>query len=135
MLMLKLSKDFVLTDAKIYEKNNNNFSLGTGSDMSSPHTLALFAKAYGAFDYDYTQMGNNNESFSSTYTDYERSKGYKGMTFNSISYYGGKLTSDKINLKTDATKLKVLPGKPGSVLLLEYFKKAKRLDLRMEKLN
>lgn len=135
MMMLELSRDFNLTNAKIYAKNSNNFSLGTGSDFASPHTMALYAKAYGAFDYNYTQMGNNNESFSSTYTDYERSKGYKGMTFNSISYYDGKLTTDKINLKTDATRLKILPAKPGSVLLIEYFKKEKRLDLRMEKMN
>jgi len=135
MLMLELSKDFVLTDAKIYEKNNNNFSLGTGSDMYSPHSLALFAKAYGAFDYNFTQMGDKNESFSTSYTDYERSKGYKGLTFNSISYYDGKLSQDKINLKTDASSLRVLPAKSGSVLLVEYFRKDKRLDLRMEKLN
>lgn len=135
MLMLELSNNFELTNAKIYEKNNNNFSLGTGSDFASPHTLALAARTFGAFDYNFTQMGKGGGTFSSTYTDYERSKGYKGMTLNSISYYDGKISTDKINLKTDASKLLVFPGKPGSVLLMEYFKKDKRLDLRMEKLN
>ena len=135
MLMLELSNNFDLEDAKIYEKNNNNFSLGTASDFSTPHTLALAAKAFGAFDYNFTQMGTDNASFTSTYTDYERSKDYKGLTFHSISYYAGKLTTDKINLKTNASKMVILPAKPGSVLLIEYFKKEKRLDLRMEKLN
>jgi len=135
MLMMELTSNFELTNAKIYEKSNNNFSLGTGSDFITPHTLALAAKTYGAFDYTFTQIGNNYNSFSSSYTDYEKSKGYKGMAFHSISYYDGKLTTDKINLKTDATRLRVLPAKPGSVLLMEYFKKDKRLDLRMEKLN
>jgi homogentisate 1,2-dioxygenase len=65
----------------------------------------------------------------------EKSKGYKGMTFNSISYFDGKITTDKINLKTDASQLRILPAKPGSVLLIEYFKKDKRLELRMEKVN
>jgi len=135
MLMLEMSPNFDLTNAQIYEKNNNSFSLNTGSDFSSPHTLAMAAKAFGAFDYTYTQMGSGNASFSSAYTDYEKSKGYKGMVFHSISYYDGKISNDKINLKTDATNLVVLPAKPGSVLLIEYFKKDKRLDLRMEKLN
>lgn len=135
MLMLQLSSNFDLEDAKIYEKNNNNFSLGTGSDFVTPHTLALYAKASGAFDYNFTQMGADNASFVSSYTDYERSKDYKGLTFHSISYYEGKLSTDKINLKTDASKMIILPAKPGSVLLMEYFKKDKRLDLRMEKLN
>ncbi|HEY0058941.1 MAG TPA: DUF6770 family protein [Flavisolibacter sp.] len=135
MLLLELSPNFELTNAKIYEKRKNNFSLSTGSDFATPHTLAVVAKAYGAFDYTYTQMGQNSASFVSAYTDYEKSKGYKGMTFNSISYYEGKITTDKINLKTDATRMQVLPAKPGSILLMEYFKKEKRLELRMEKLN
>ena len=135
MLMLEMSPGFELTNAQIYAKNNNSFSLSTGSDFASPHSLALFAKAYGAFDYTYSQMGADNASFSSAYIDYEKSKGYKGSVFNAISYYDGKLSTDKINLKTDATNLVVLPAKPGSVLLIEYFKKDKRLDLRMEKIN
>jgi hypothetical protein len=135
MLMLQLTPNFDLTDAKIYEKNNNNFSLSTGSDFVTPHTLAMFAKAYGAFDYTYSQMGKNNGSFVSAYTDYEKSKGYKGLTFNSISYYEGKVSTDKINLKTNATRLMVFPAKPGSVMIMEYYKKDKKLDLRMEKLN
>jgi len=135
MLMMELSPNFELTNAKIYEKSTNNFSVGTGSDFVTPHTLAMAAKLHGAFDYTFTQVGANNSSFSCSYTDYEKSKGYKGMVFHSISYYDGKISTDKINLKTDASKLKILPAKPGSVLLMEYFKKDKRLDLRLEKLN
>jgi len=40
MLMLELSQNFDLEDAKIYEKNNNHFDLGTANDFSTPHTLA-----------------------------------------------------------------------------------------------
>jgi hypothetical protein len=135
MLMLELSQDFNLTNAKIYEKNNNSFSLNTGSDFLTPHSLALAAKSYGAFDYDFTQLGENKASFVVGYSDYERSKEYSGQTFNSISYYDGKITTDKINLKTKASTVHILPAKPGSIVLMEYFKKDKKLDLRMEKLN
>ena len=134
MLMLELNEKFELTNANIYEKNNNNFNL-RGADFANPHTLALVAKAFGAFDYSYTQMGKNRASFVSGYTDYERSKDYKGMTFNSISYYNGKLTTDKINLKTDASSIRLMPGKPGTVMIMEYFRKDKKLDLRLEKIN
>jgi hypothetical protein len=135
MLLMEMDKDFNLKNARIYEKNNNNFSLGTGTDMNSPHAVAQAARMMGAFDYTYSQMGTNNSSFTSAYTDYEHSKDYKGLTFHSISYYDGKLTTDKINLKTDASKLMLLPGKPGSVLVVEYFKKDKRIDMHMEKIN
>jgi hypothetical protein len=135
MLLLELSANFDLELAKVYEKNKNNFGLGTGSDFASPHTLAMAAKAYGAFDYSFTQMGKNKASFVSGYMDYEKNKDYKGLTFHSISYYDGKVTDDKINLSTKASNLRVLPAKAGSVLLMEYFKKDKKLELRMEKIN
>lgn len=134
MLMLELNENFEIMDAKIYEKNNNNFSL-PGADMSNPHTLALVAKAWGAFDYTFTQTSKNKASFVSGYTNYEKSKDYKGLTFNAISYYDGKISTDKINLKTSASRLRLLPAKPGSVLITEYFKKDKRLDIRLEKIN
>jgi hypothetical protein len=135
MLMLTLSSNFELLSAQIYEKNNNNFSLNTGTDFLSPHSLAVVAKTYGAFDYTFTQMGKNHSSFTTAYTDYERTKDYKGLTFHAISYYDGKITTDKINLKSSAKSISVLPAKPGSVLIMEYFKKDKRLDMHMEKIN
>lgn len=135
LLLIQMTPDFALKNAKIYTKNKNSFSLGGSSDFISPHFMASFAKAFGYFDYDFTQMGKDNASFMSTYTDYERSKDYKGLTFNSISYYEGKITTDKINLNTKATSMVVMPAKPGSVLVMEYFKKDKKIDFRMEKLN
>lgn len=140
LIMLELSSSFDLRNAQIFEKNKNNFQLSngysnTGTDFLSPHSLALVAKYAGAFDYSYTQMGKNNASFVSAYTDYERSKGYKGLTFHAISYYDGKITTDKINLKTEATRMAVFPAKPGSVMIVEYYKKARKLEMRMEKIN
>lgn len=135
MLMLELSPNFELNNARIFEKNANNFRFSTATDMGTPHALATVAKTYGYFDYSYTQMGKGKATFTSGYTDYEKSKEYKGMVFNAISYGDGKITTDRINLKSSASSTKLLPGKPGSVLLLEYFKKDKRLEVRMEKIN
>jgi hypothetical protein len=134
MLLLELSQDFKVAKAEIYEKNNNSMAI-PGTDFSSPHTMALFAKAFGAFDYLFTQTGKNNASFYTGYTDYEKTKEYKGLTFHSISYNEGSVTTDKINLKTSASSIRILPAKPGFVLMVEYFKKDKKLDLRLEKIN
>lgn len=136
LMTFELSPNFDLVSAKMYVKNNNNFSLGaSGFDFVSPHTLALLAKTYGAFDYAFTQMGQNKSTFVSGYTDYQREKDYKGYVFNSISYADGKITNDRINLKTEASSIRLMPAKPGFVLLVEYYKKAKRMDMRMEKIN
>ncbi len=59
----------------------------------------------------------------------------KGQTFNAIRYNGSKFSTDKIQLKSKASKLRVFPAKAGSVMILEYFKKDKRLDFRLEKLG
>jgi hypothetical protein len=135
MVMLELTPDFNLKNARLIEKNKNDFSLMAFTDFLSPHTLAMVAKAAGSFDYSYTQIGKNNATFTTAYTDYERNKDYKGLTFHALSYYDGKINEDKINLKSKATDLQVMPAKPGSVLIIEYFKKEKKLEMRMEKIN
>lgn len=135
MIMLQLDDKFKLENAVIYDKFDNNVELPSGFAFTNPHTLALLLVTSGSFDYSFTQPGKNKGSFISGYTDYEKGKDYRGLAFNSISYYEGKITTDKVTLQSKANKLKVLPAKPGSVLIMEYFKKAKKIELRMEKLN
>lgn len=97
--------------------------------------MALMAKAWGVFDYEFTQTDNNHSRFSIGYSDYEKTDEYKGNTFNAITYSDGKITRDKINLKSKSSWMRILPGKPGFVMVMEYFKKEKRMDLRLEKIN
>jgi hypothetical protein len=95
----------------------------------------LIKYSFGGFDYDYTQLNNDNTSFTVCYSDFVRGKDYKGSTFNSITYNDGKFTTDKINTKSKASRSAILPGKQGQVLLLDYYKKDKKLDIHFEKLN
>jgi len=98
--------------------------------------LGKFLKYYwGGFDYNYTQLNNDMTSFSVCYSDYVRGKDYKGATFNSITYKNGKFTTDKIQTKSDASASTVLPGKQGQVLIIEYYRKAKKMEMHVEKLN
>lgn len=136
MVLIKFDKDFNVKEASIYEKNDNDFQLGAGDEFVSTQMLGKMIKyGYGGFDYSYTQVNKDHSSFSVCYSDYVRVKDYKGATFNSITYSDGKLTQDKIQTKSDATKSIVLPARQGQVLLMEYYRKDKRLDLHFEKLN
>ena len=136
MILIKFDKDFNIKDAKIYDKNSNNVELPQGYGTVAGPLLGKIIKYYmGGFDYSYSQANKENTSFSICYSDYERGKDYKGGTFNSISYNDGKITTDKIKTKSDATRTAVLPGKQGQVLIMDYYKKAKRLDAHFEKLN
>jgi hypothetical protein len=137
MVLMQFDDKFNIQKAAIYEKNHNNFESpnGMGGDFMSPHLMAVVAKTFGAFDFAFTQTDKNHSNFVVGYTDYEKSKDYKGLTFHSISYFNNNITTDKINLASKATRTIILPGKPGSVMILEYFKKDKKLDMRLEKIN
>ena len=135
MVMLQYDSTFKLKNAKVYDKNNNNVEMPGGSEFMGPQTMALYASAIGAFDYSFTEKSSDMSTFEVGYTDYVREDGYKGGTFNTISYYNGKFTTDRINLKSAAKYVAVFPGKTGSVMIMEYYKKDKRLDVRLEKVN
>ena len=136
MILIKFDKDFNVKEAKIYDKNPNNVELSSGMEFVSTPLIGKMVKYYyGDFDYAYTQSNKDNSSFTICYSDYERGKDYKGSTFNSITYNEGKVTTDKINTKSDAKWSYVLPARQGEVLLVDYYKKEKRLDAHVEKLN
>ena len=134
MVMIRFSSKFDIKDAKVYEKNKNRFNL-PGGDYVTPHMLAASAKTMGAFDYEFTRTDAAKSHFYVGYNDYERGKDYRGLVFNSIAFVDGKISTDKLPLRSEASRLRVLPAKTGSILVSEYFRKEKRLDLRMEKMN
>ena len=136
MIMIKFDQNFNVKEAKIYDKNSNNVELSSGMEfMSTPLLGKLIKYTYGQFDYAYTQMSADNSAFTVFYGDYVRGKDYKGSTFNAINYADGKITTDKINTKSDATWASVLPSRQGSVLLIEIYRKSKKIEGHIEKMN
>ena len=135
MVVMEFNNKFKVTNATIYDKTNNTVEASAASDYLSQHTIALMVKMTGGFDYEFTTGDADNSNFTICYSDWVKNKEYKGKTFNSIRYNGSKFSTDKIELKSKASIMKVFPAKPGSVMIMEYFKKDKRLDFRMEKLG
>jgi hypothetical protein len=137
MMILTFDKNFNIKGAKIYDKNSNNIELPNGYEFVSTALLGKMIKYYyGGFDYAYTQVTKDLTSFSVCYSDFVKEKGsYKGGTFNSITYTDGKFTTDRINTKSDAKFSAVYPSKQGQVLIMDYYKKDKRLEMHIEKLN
>ena len=136
MMLIKFDKDFTVKEAKIYDKNSNSVELQSGYEFVSTPLIGKLVKwVYGEFDYAYTQTNKDVSSFTVCYADYVRDKDYKGATFNSISYNDGKITTDRINAKSEGRRAWVLPGKQGQVLLVDFNKKERRLQAHFEKLN
>jgi hypothetical protein len=136
MVLIKFDANFKLKDATIYQKNTNKFEMQSGMEYVSTALIGKMIKyQWGRFDYKYSQLNKAGTSFNICYEDYVRGKDYKGSTFNSISYNDGKITTDKINTKSDASRSSVLQGAQGQVLIIEYYKKTKILEMHFEKLN
>jgi hypothetical protein len=136
MMVLKFDQDFNIKDAKKYEKNTSNVAIPSGYDFVALPRLGKIIKYYmGGFDYSYTQANKDYSSFTVCYEDYQRGKDYKGLTFNALSYNEGKFTTDRINTKSDASRTYVLQGPQGQVLLVDYYKKEKKIEAHFEKLN
>jgi hypothetical protein len=135
MILIKFDKDFNVKGATIYDKNPNKVELPRGAAYVSTPLMGKLLKTWGSFDYSYSQVNKDATAFTVCYSDYVRGKDYKGGTFNSISYADGKVTTDHLNTKSDATRSAVMPGKQGQVLILDWYKKDKRLEAHFEKLN
>ncbi|MDP4131993.1 MAG: hypothetical protein Q8939_17685, partial [Bacteroidota bacterium] len=135
LVIMEFNDQHKVNGATIYDKTHNTAEASAMSDYNSQHAIATYLKMTGAFDYEFTTGETDNSNFSVCYSDYVRSSEYKGQTFNAIRYNGSKFTTDKIELKSRASMLKVFPAKAGSVMILEYFKKEKRMDFRLEKLG
>ena len=135
MVMMEFDSKFKVNGATIYDKTNNTALGGPMADYNSQHMLANYLKMTGSFDYEFTTGEADNSNFAVCYSDYEHNSEYKGQTFNAIRYNGSKFATDKIQLKSKASTMKVLPAKAGSVMILEYYKKDKKLEFRLEKLG
>jgi len=135
MVIMEFNDKFKVKNATIYDKTNNTVEASSASDFASQHAIALSVKMRGGFDYEFTTGDIDNASFTVCYSDWVKASDYKGKTFNSIRYNGSKFSTDKIELKSKASTMKVFPAKAGSVMIMEYFRKDKRLDFRLEKLG
>jgi hypothetical protein len=135
MVMMEFNDKYKIVNASIFDKTNNTALASQVSDFNSQHAIAVYLKMIGAFDYEFTMSDPDNSNFSVCFSDWVRTSEYKGQTFNTIRYNGEKFVTDKIELKSKASSMKVFPAKTGSVLILEYFKKAKKLEFRLERIG
>lgn len=131
-IIIELDKALKPVKANVFHKEKHNGGgYGSGVNQVGSAMLPLVLKYWGAFDYAYTQEKDDKSTFTICYTYKESSTDY----FGSITYTDGKFVKDKISLKTEASKLRIYPAKPGYIMINEYFKKTKKMESRLEKFN
>ncbi|RAW00434.1 hypothetical protein DQQ10_15410 [Pseudochryseolinea flava] len=138
MVILQFDANFAMKNVHVFTKEKSDFSIpGMAGMIGGSKMLSYFAKGYGGFDYAFSQVAADNNTFIINYVNFEREKGQKGKNqLGSIVYTPEKtFTVDKIDLVRKGSKYFVYRAKPGYVMISEYFEKEKRIDRRLEKIN
>jgi hypothetical protein len=137
MVCLEFDSKLKFKDATIFDKQKSNIALPEGWGAIDANKLGMMMKLYGYFDYSFTITSSDKKTFYSTYVDYEKNKeAGSSYSIGNIAYTKDqKLTFDKILLTTKPTDFYVFQAKPGYIAIVEYFRKQKKVTLRLEKLN
>lgn len=137
IVIFEFNSDFSIKKVHLFEKDKNVVALPYGSDFLSSKLLSYYAKAVGGFDYTFSQVSSDKSTFVVNYINYDRERGEKAKNvLGSIVYTPEKtFTVDKLALNRKSSDYFVFRAKEGYVLVTEYFKKEKRLDSRLEKIN
>jgi hypothetical protein len=139
MVAMEYDLDGNLLQAKEIPKavtNTGTFPSYTG--LLSQYFLARAAADWGWTDYMYSLKNEDNSEITFSFVDRDRLSpdAKKTDNFGQIKYKNGKFTIDKIPIKnTNADLSHVLPAKAGYVLQVNYFKKDKKLEMDLIKLN
>ena len=108
--------------------------------FSGTTIMGNYIRALGGFDYTFTLRNVDNDHFQIVYYDYnrkedEKSKSKSDVMLGVISIKNGELTQTRVPINTDAKSFWIQPAKTGYISIGEYYKKEKRVDMRLEQLT
>ncbi|MBL0742976.1 DUF6770 family protein [Chryseolinea lacunae] len=137
LVVFQFDADFSIKKLHVFEKDKNAFTFPQGFIIASAKMLSYVAKSMNAFDFQFLQTSADKNTFVVNYINYDREKGQKAKNvLGSVIYTPEKVFAvDKLPLTRSSTEYYVYPAKEGYVMVSEYFKKEKRIDNRLEKLN
>jgi uncharacterized protein DUF6770 len=128
----------VLQAVEIPKGKGNTGLFPSYTGFMAPYLLATISDMFGWMDYGYSLKNDDNSEITFSFIDRDRLSpdAKKTDNFGQIKYKDGKFTSDKIPIKNEKADITHLfPAKSGYVLQMNYFKKDKKLEMDMIKLN
>lgn len=136
IVLLEFDANMKITDGQIIDKNNTSVQLVSGLEFYGSSMIAYYLKSSGQFDYKFATVSPDHSTFNATYINFDKEKMSKIAVVGNISYTKDKkIVKDVIRIDDKPTDYIALPGKPGYVGIMEYFKKLKTIEFRLEKLN
>jgi hypothetical protein len=138
MVIGHFSPDFQIESIQVLEKTKSNFVLPAGYDFMNIHYVAQVINSYGGFDYLFTHKIDHDRATAICYLDHQRQEeGPKKWIFGATTFKDGTFTADKLVLGNafSEEKIWVMPAKPGYILVSNYLRSEKKLEVHLERIN
>ena len=139
MIVVEFDAEKTLVDFKTVEKKKTKIILPAGMGIYGSTTLGYYIKSIGAFDYAFTSRNKEKDIYDVIYIDGNRREDDQSeksdLMVGVISIKGGAVTENRIPIFCESKNWWIQPGKPGYISVSEYFRKEKKINMRLEKLT
>jgi len=138
LVLIQMNSKLELVGYKLIEKKKNRVALPPGFGYVNAQVLAYYVKSTGGFDYQFTSIDRAKSSYTIVYSDLNRksegSNDKADVMIGSISIKGGKTETKRTPINSDAKYVWYQTAKPGFIMVGEYFRKEKKIELHLEKI-
>lgn len=139
MVVIEFDAKKTLVDFKIIEKKKTSVLLPQGMGIYGTATLGYYIKSLGEFDYSFTSSNKEKDLYDVVYIDANRKESKESsksdLMVGVISIKAGKITENRVPINCQSNYWWIQPGKPGYISVSEYFRKEKKIDMRLEPLS
>lgn len=139
MVFIEINPEREINQIKIFDKKNSSVLLPKGYELVNTNLLGKLMAANGHMDFLFMQTNDDNSVFSYVFMDKvdEEGKMAKESVIQIVNYVDedADFTGDQLKRKTKANYLFVNKAKPGHLVLIEYFRKEKKLVFKLEPIN
>jgi hypothetical protein len=139
MLIMEFNANKELVDFDLIPKKHTKISLPSGYEMVTTNVLGYYIKSIGAFDYAFTSRDSGKDKFDVVYIDYnrreEKQSAKSDVMVGVVSFRKGVKEANRVPINSDAKNFILQPAKPGFISLSEYYRKEKKINLRLEQIS
>ncbi len=139
LIVFRFDPEFNVQSVDFIEKGKRDFLLPAGYDFSNIHLVSEYINDVGGFGYLYLSQLGFEKIPMVAYVDWQRSEAslQKNWNFSVSIFEEGQIKKDYVEFRPPGQNVirRVLPGKPGHILVYDYSKTNKSLDIHLEKIN
>ena len=139
MLVFEFNAKKDIVNIETITKKRTRVILPQGMGAYGSQTLGYYIKSIGGFDYSFTSRNKEKDMYEVVYIDANRKEDDKSalsdVMIGVISIKQGKTNANRIPINCKSSNWWIQPGKPGFISVSEYFRKEKKINMRLEKLT